>query len=109
MQRVGSINTYLGLTKDELEGETQASPQQPSMQNPQQRILLLGVLNGNPNGLDLRTLQSLVGASMPSDVLRGSVSELLKRGLVEVAAVNDPLNPSVKITDLGKEQLSLWA
>jgi hypothetical protein len=109
LSSVGSINTYLGLIKDEQEIEAQPPAlAQPSMQVAQNRILLLSVLSGNPVGLALTALQSFVGNSMPADVLRDSVSELRKKGLAEVVVSDDPLNPLVKITPKGQDQLSVW-
>jgi hypothetical protein len=106
LQRVGSINTYLELSKDDQASETQPAATQPSMQPAQQTALLLSVLRGNQDGLSLDALQYLVANSMPPDVLRDSVSALRNKGMVEVAASSDPLRPSVKITEKGLDQLS---
>ncbi len=105
MEKVGSINTYLGLTKDESAGDTDSA----FAQSAQPKILLLSVLNGNQDGLTIDTLQSRVGPSMLPDKLREQISDLLKRGLVQIKAEQDPLNPSVMITAKGQEQLDLWA
>jgi predicted transcriptional regulator len=105
------------LIKDEQEDEPQPVPAAPAplspvlaplaMQTAQYRLLLLGVLNGNPVGLALTSLQNFAG--LPSDTLRDSVSELRKKGLAEVEVADDPLNPIVKITPKGQEQLALWS
>ena len=110
MQNVGSINTYLGLTKDEMAGEVQPviAPSRV-MQTAQPRILVLSVLNGNPNGLTFDALQSQVGPSMLSGTLHDLVSDLRTRNMVEVEMTDDPLNPTVKVTGKGQEQLSLWS
>jgi predicted transcriptional regulator len=105
VEKVGSINTYLGLTKEEQAGDAQPA----ASQSAQQRLLLLSVLNGVQVGLTFDAIQSRVGDSITPQALRDLASDLLKRGLVEVKGDANPLNPLVKITTKGQEQLSLWA
>lgn len=104
-ERVGSINTYLGLTKNQPTAENAPNPTLAG----QNRVLVLSILNGNTNGVSFFMLQSLVSSSMTADVLRDLISDLRKRDLVQVEAIDDPLNPVVKITQKGQEQLSLLA
>jgi hypothetical protein len=100
-ERVGSINTYLGLSKEEV------SSARPSSSMVQNRLLLLGILSGNTNGVPVQSLQSMVANTVPPDSLLDLVSDLRKRELIEVETLQDPLNPVVKITQKGQEQLSL--
>ena len=101
-EKVGTINTYLGLSKSESTSEAPPG----SFPAGQQRILILGVLNGNPNGIPYPALQSIVSSSMNPDALRDILSDLRKKGLADIEVGDDPLNPTVKITQKGQEQLS---
>lgn len=102
-EKVGTINTYLGLQG----GDSKSSSATP-LPTIQERMLVLSVLNGNPNGLPFNSLESIVSSTLPSDALRTLISDLSKKELVTADPTDDPFNPLVKIAEKGTEQLSIW-